>query len=390
LEDDGDIVEPDTYLPVVPMIAVNGSVGIGTGFSTNIPPHNPKEIVELLKGRISGTIESLSSRTLNPWWIGFRGAVERKEDKQWITRAVYEWQDASCSVKITELPVGVWTKDYKIFLDTMMQGEGPDAKTEEKVEKKTAGRKKKGDDESSVSEEKKRKVKPILKSFEDLYNDVDVNFVIYLDSDYYKKAKESPSEFEKLFHLTSSWKTTNMCCFDPNMNIVKYDTIGDILEQFYTYRIGAYEKRRQHQIGALKDELEELDAKLQFIKAIVEGKLKIMNEEDSAVLNGLRKLGLPPRSDRGAPDTLGAYEYLLRMRVDRIKKSSINEAETDVAEVKKRLIVLENTNAATIWKTELDAFLDVWNKTELKMLEMMTASSGEVKLSKKKVVRKQK
>jgi DNA topoisomerase-2 len=389
LEDDGDIVEPDTYLPVVPMIAINGSVGIGTGFSTNIPPHNPNEVVELLKGRISGTIESLSGRSLNPWWVGFRGAVERKEDKQWITRAVYEWQDVSCSVKITELPVGVWTKDYKAFLDTMIQGEGPDVKAEEKAEKKTAGRKKKGDDASSTSDEKKRKAKSILKSFEDLYNDVDVNFVIYLDSEYYKKAKENPADFEKLFHLTSSWKTTNMCCFDPNMNIVKYDTIGDILEQYYVNRLHAYEKRRQHQIGALKDELEELEAKLQFIKAIVEGQLKIMNEEDSAVLTGLRKLNLPPRSDRGAPDTLGAYEYLLRMRVDRIKKSSIAEAESDVLGVKKKLEVLETTNAATIWKTELDAFLEIWDKTQTGMLEMMTASN-EASSSKKSVVKKKK
>jgi DNA topoisomerase-2 len=385
LEDDGDVVEPETYLPVVPMIAINGSVGIGTGFSTDIPPHNPREVVGLLKNRVTGETDTLANKTLNPWWIGFKGAVEKKDDKMWITHGVYEWQDASCSVKITELPVGTWTKDYKAFLDTMIQGGGPDVKAEEKAVKKT----KKGDDASSASEERKRKAKSVLKSFDDLYNDVDVNFVLYLDSDYYKKAKENVGEFEKLFHLVTSWKTTNMCCFDPNMNIVKYDTIGDIMEKFYTYRLAGYNRRRAHQIAELKDIIEELEAKYQFIKAIVEGRLKIMNEEDSVVLGGLRALSLPPRSDRKAPDTLGAYEYLLRMRVDRIKKASIDDTASEVVAAKKRLAALEATTTEALWLKELDEFLEAWNVAEANMLQLMSASTEGLDVpKKKKIVRK--
>ena len=36
LEDDGDPVEPRYYVPIVPMVLVNGGKGIGTGFSTDI------------------------------------------------------------------------------------------------------------------------------------------------------------------------------------------------------------------------------------------------------------------------------------------------------------------------------------------------------------------
>jgi DNA topoisomerase-2 len=375
LEDDGDMVEPDTYYPVVPMLAINGSVGIGTGFSTDIPPHNPSQVVDLLKSRLAGG-DTLAGKTLDPWWIGFKGRVEKKDEKQWITRGVYEWNDANCSVKITELPVGVWTKDYKAFLDTMMQGDGPDVKAEEKAEKKAS--KKAKDDASTVSDERKRKARSVLKGFEDLYNDVDINFVLYLDAEYYKRAKLAPVDFEKLFRLTSSWKTTNMCCFDSNMNIVKYDTIGDIMEHFYTKRIELYEKRRQHQIAVLRDELEELEAKLAFVRAIVEGRLKILNEEDSVVLAGLKKLGLPPRSDREAPDSLGAYEYLLRMRIDKIKKTSVDASVKDVEMTKKRIDVLEATTAKAIWSQELDEFEDAWKKMEAKTLSILSASSGEM------------
>ena len=360
LIDDGDVVEPETYYPVVPLLAINGSVGIGTGFSTDIPPHNPGQVVDLLRNRLDGTCDSLKGKTLDPWWIGFRGRVQKKEAKQWLTYGIYEWNDAAKSVKVTELPVGTWTKDYKAFLDGMVQGVGTDSLE--------GG-------------------KPILKSFEDLYNDVDVNFTLYLEAPYYSSAKKNTEEFEKRFHLTTSWKTSNMCCFDTKLNIVKYDCVGDILEEFYTARHALYEVRRQHQVADLKDHLEELGAKWLFIRSIVDGTLKIMNQEDDVVLEGLKALNLPPRSDREAPNTLGAYEYLLRMRVDRIKKKAVIDAEEEVIIVKDKLSALEKTTASELWRVDLDEFVRVWSVAEKGMLSILSASK-EVIVKKKFIVKK--
>jgi DNA topoisomerase-2 len=361
LEDDGEIVEPESYYPIVPLLAINGSVGIGTGFSTDIPPHNPIEIVGLLKERLAGTKETLAGIVLNPWWIGFRGSVERKGDKQWLTRSLYTWHDSTSSVQITELPVGTWTKDYKSFLDGLVQAQGQDAKDDGK---------------------------PILKQFDDLYNDVDVNFTLYLEPSYYTKAKAAPEEFEKRFHLTTSWKTSNMCCFDPSMNIIKYDSIGDILEQFFIHRLVAYEKRRQHMIATLKDQIEELQAKRDFIKAVVEGRLKLMNQEDDDILGDLQDLELPPRSDRLNPGTLGAYEYLLRMRVDRLKKQSVLDAEKELQIASSELKRMEAILASELWQTELDEFMDSWSSTEKHMRAILSASKEGSVAPKKKVVRR--
>jgi DNA gyrase/topoisomerase IV subunit A len=226
-----------------------------------------------------------------------------------------------------------------------------------------------------------------LKHFDDLYNDVDVKFTLYLEAPYYAKAKGNPEEFEKRFHLTTSWKTTNMCCFDPHMNIVKYDTIGSILEQFYTHRLVAYEVRRQHQITVLKDSLEELDAKVLFIKAIVEEKLKLMNQEDADILADLQELGLPPRSDRLHPESLAAYEYLLRMRVDRLKKQSVLDAEKELVAVKTELKALESKLASELWLAELDEFTECWIRTEKHMLAILSASKEEP-IKKKTIIKR--
>ena len=50
LKDDENMsIEPEYYLPIIPMALVNGCIGIGTGFSTKIPNYNPLDIIHNLQ-----------------------------------------------------------------------------------------------------------------------------------------------------------------------------------------------------------------------------------------------------------------------------------------------------------------------------------------------------
>jgi DNA topoisomerase-2 len=110
--------------------------------------------------------------------------------------------------------------------------------------------------------------KPVLKTYDDLYNHVDVRFDLQLDSDYYDDAKENPAEFEKRFRLTSTWRTTNMVGFNNDMKIDRYNCVGDILEEFFTQRLQEYEERRSKEIERLRKEAIESDAKARFLRQI--------------------------------------------------------------------------------------------------------------------------
>jgi DNA topoisomerase-2 len=226
--------------------------------------------------------------------------------------------------------------------------------------------------------------KPILKSFDDLYNDLEVTFILYLESDYYDDAKRKIEEFEKKFKLTTSWKTSNMCCFDAQRHIVKYETIGDILETYYVERLELYNKRKAHQIGEMKDHIEELEAKAIFVKGIVNGTLRLLNQPDDVVLKSLKDHKLPPRSDREKPDSLDAYEYLLRLRIDRIKKSAVIEIENDLVATKAKLAELIKTTVGEIWAQELDEFSAAWHVHHEKVLNILYPDN------KSKVVKKTK
>ncbi|CAI2197266.1 9902_t:CDS:2, partial [Funneliformis geosporum] len=64
----GQLVEPKWYLPILPMILVNGSEGIGTGWRSYIPNYNPQEIVDNLK-RLINNEETVK---MHPWYRGFQ------------------------------------------------------------------------------------------------------------------------------------------------------------------------------------------------------------------------------------------------------------------------------------------------------------------------------
>jgi DNA topoisomerase-2 len=346
--DDGDIVEPEHYLPVIPMLLVNGSIGIGSGYSTTVYPHNPSDIVDCLRKRLRGDVSTLNDVVLDPWWIGYQGQVIRKGEKEWVTKGKYTFDNAKKTVTITELPVDMWIDNYKSMLQKMMNDD-------------TAGK------------------KNVLKDFDFTNGLNSVKIVLYLEADYHANAQKDLDEFEKRFDLISMHKGTNMCCFDPNMNLVKYNTAGEIMEVFFENRLVAYEERRKHLIKVVKDEIEEYTAKYKFVMGILDGTIKIMNQEDDVIVDSLVRSGIPPRSDRANPQNIGAYDYLLRMRVDRIKKSSVEEAKKDVETAQEKLKALENTTAVNMWLGELEEFLVVWEdhkQAMLTMIEGVGASSG--------------
>ena len=230
----------------MPLLAINGSVGIGTGYSTDIPPHKPDDVVSLIRHRLLGNIDTLEGRPLDPWWWGFKGKTVRTDENTWVTKGLYEFNDDKKTVTITELPVGTWTKDYKAFLDGLCETDDKkvkDAKKEAKKIEKGGSVISKGSKGTRASKDDEEPVG--IKGFDDLYNDIDVKFILYFNDDGYEAMKDDKEKFEKKFKLTSSWKTTNMTCFDTDFNIVKYKTVGDILEKFIDARLPLYDARRQ-------------------------------------------------------------------------------------------------------------------------------------------------
>jgi DNA topoisomerase-2 len=311
------------------MLAINGSEGIGTGYNTKIPAHKPEDVIALIRGRLTGQLDSLDGHALDPWWAGFKGHITRVDQQKWVTHGVYEIDEEKQQIHITELPVGLWTKHYKEDLDAMCASDEAMAKSG-------------------------------LRNFEENYNDIDVRFTLHVTDDIIDMAQRDPAKFEKQFGLTSSWNTTNMICFDEHMNIVRYDTVGDMIEAFFGVRYEAYEERKRVQLEQLEKERIEIDARRRFLQAILNDELTLIKQTDEKIVEQLQSLELPPLSDPEKVGQVEGYEYLLRMRIDRVKASAIADLEQQYAEHTAMAEELRSKSAADLWLADLDQFEAAW------------------------------
>jgi len=330
IDDDGEVVEPHYYQPTVPLLVINGAVGIGTGFSTNIPPHNPSDVLSLLRDRLSLRRNTLAGLILQPWWYGFTGTIHRTADCTWVTKGKSTWDDTKHTITVSELPVGTWTKDYKAYLDTLCTGD------------------------------KDKGIKPILESFDDLYNDTEVKFILYFDADTYFEMRTDAPAAEKMLQLNTTWHTTNMVCFSPEMKIKRYGTVGDMMEDYYQVRLKGYEDRKGLEMKRLERELQEYDAKARFLLALLEDRMDLRRKSDEDIVAALKAENLPALDGPEKPDAVDSYDYLLKMRMDRVKASAVNDARKTVELARTALESLKETSVETLWTRDLDVFESTW------------------------------
>jgi DNA topoisomerase-2 len=333
LDDDGLPVEPTYYAPIIPMILVNGSSGIGTGFSTDIPKYDVREVIANLERRIRG--EELVD--MAPNYCGFKGTIDKVNDTTFVARGGYKVTLSKNTVEILELPPGTWTRNYKEMLEKLI----PD----------TAGG---------------RNMKKCVKSIEDNYNDVDVYFKItfypgYLDKLTTRTTKLSKgSEYEvnnleKYLKLYQVINLTNIHGFDSQERLRKFSGWQEIFDEFYSTRLGVYDKRKKDQLRVMDGRLEVLSEKVRFIRAVVNKELNIMNAEDDELVERMGQDGMnfKPLDTAKENDPLAVWHYLLSMHVRTLTKKKMEELQREHDALVEERNTLRATSLEDIWLQEL-------------------------------------
>ncbi|KAL3140495.1 hypothetical protein ABBQ32_005081 [Trebouxia sp. C0010 RCD-2024] len=126
LSEEGQQIEPEWYLPILPVVLINGAEGIGTGWSTSIPNYNPKDLVDNMKRLLAGE----QPVEMQPWYRDFSGTImevpSKTAGKSYTLNGVVSQRDAT-TLEVTELPIRKWTQDYKEFLETLIKPEDKNA-----------------------------------------------------------------------------------------------------------------------------------------------------------------------------------------------------------------------------------------------------------------------
>ena len=292
LDDDGRTIEPEHYMPVIPMVLVNGTEGIGTGFSCYVPPFNPKDIKENITNFMNGR----ELKKMKPWFRGFRGRIFEDEAIGWVTEGV--WQVIGTTVKVTELPPGRWTQDYKEHLDSLMD-------------------------------------KKIITSFTNNSTTEDVDFLIqgYEGKDIVKDLK-----------LQKTVRCTNMHLFHPTKGICKYNTPEEILLDFMDLRVDYYTKRKAQLIESTKMRSNICSYRAQFVKKVVEGVIVVFRK---------KKRDLECEIGQTFPKVDGSYDYLLHIKTVDYTEERVKALMDESDKLGKELRLLEATSCFDMWKNDI-------------------------------------
>jgi DNA topoisomerase-2 len=338
------------------MVLVNGAEGIGTGFSTKIPPYNPSEIIKNIRNIMNGD----KFESMDPWWQGFEGVVSKIDD---FNYEIYgTWSIDDNKMTITELPVGQWTYNYKEFLEKMLEDVPLRGKPDDKKKKVV----------------KKEKENPFL-GYKDSNTDTRVHFELTFEDGYLDSVKD----IDKLYHLYKKYSITNMHLYGPEGHIKRYDSIESIMRDYYKVRLQLYQDRKLHQLSILEHQLTVISNKVRFILMVVEKKLEINNKKKTEIEEKLEKLKFP-RLGKNKDDTKISYDYLLSMPIYNLTMEKIEELKEMNDEKTTEYNTLNAMKPETIWSNELDILETKYDKWYKKHCEEIDNNLPKKKVKKSK------
>ena len=336
------IVEKEHYIPIIPMILVNGSQGIGTGSSCTVPSYNPLDLVKWIRKWIdSNRGKDVEFPILTPFWRGFKGTVELT-DKSVITNGIIQ-QTGSNKYEITELPIGRLNTSISKFRDF----------TDELLENK------------------------FIKDRKNYCTDNDVHFKITVDSESMMIPTISNMK------LKDSISLTNLTFFNREGKLVKYKNVYEIMNYFCEQRLQLYGIRIKGEINKLQDELKCVTNKIRYIDLIHKGEIDIKdNRDESLITKELMKLKFDKRikqtkkvvrkdyesdvesDDEDVENIEMTYDYLLDMKIRslNIKSESYKALLNKCEKLNEAIDTLKNTTLENMWLAELQEFETEYNK----------------------------
>ena len=221
--DDGKKIEPTVYSPIIPMVLINGADGIGTGWSTSIPNYHPMDIVKNLKRRMGrldeNDPEEKPFESMMPWFRGWKGVPEVAGPDRYKFNGIASRSDQNPNeVVITELPIRVWTDDFKAKLEKVISGvDGPSW----------------------------------IKDYKEFNDHSVVHFEIMVDEKHMSKVMDEG--LLERFKLNKQVATSNLVAFDSQGQIRKYEKVEDILEEYFVHRMSMYTDRKVYLTSSVRD-----------------------------------------------------------------------------------------------------------------------------------------
>ena len=271
--DEGKRIEPQWFLPIIPLVLIMGPKGIGTGYSTSFPQFNPKDVIgaiqDLLDERTDPSSASAKRMDLVPWYRNFKGSIHPVPDSdgEWFVDGIWSFVPPN-KIEITELPVQTWTTNYEEFLDKWV------ANQEQPRSKTTAAR------------------RPQLKYYtkHNYHNDIQVYLILEFENDdKFRQWIQNDEHVMKDLKIRTKLTSNNMHALSPMGRIVRFKSVHDLIHAFFKFRLPFYQQYRNYKLKLLRKEMLYYRERERFIRGILERTVTIQRKTNQEVWEELNR-----------------------------------------------------------------------------------------------------
>uniref|UniRef100_A0A665UQ85 DNA topoisomerase 2 n=1 Tax=Echeneis naucrates TaxID=173247 RepID=A0A665UQ85_ECHNA len=372
LYDDNQKVEPEWYIPIIPLVLVNGAEGIGTGWACKIPNYDPREIVN----NINRMLNHQDPLPMLPSYKNFKGVIHELGQNQYLVSGEVSVIDKN-TIEITELPVRTWTQAYKeSVLEPMLQGSD--------------------------------KTPALINDYKEYHTDTTVKFVVRMSEE--KLAQAEAAGLHKVFKLQSSLTCNSMVLFDHMGCLKRYDSVHDILREFFELRLHYYKLRKDWLQGSLGAEASKLSNQARFVLEKIEGKITIENKSKRELMRMLIQKGYESdpvvawskaqekaqeedyrdgnESDSSVDSGSSSgpnFNYILNMPLWCLTKEKVEDLLKQRDIKRGELNDLQRKSSEDLWKEDLAIFieeLDVSEQSLGKAIKLVKGKVGKPKVKK--------
>lgn len=301
-EFEGSTIEPKFFVPVVPLLLINGSEGVGTGFAQKILPRDPKDLRRAISTLLSGRNVR---QELVPYYEGFKGKIVAGDNpNSWEIFGTFKRKNTT-TILIDELPIGYSLASYLKVLKELEDAN-------------------------------------VIRDFKDLSEDD--NFLFEIKT---TRAFNSQSDKKILKDLKLIKKVTeNFTCIDENNKVVVFDNALDLLQAYFDIRLEYYGKRKEYLVAKTEEELSYLRSTELFIKEVVAGKIVVAKKSRVEIIKQLDSYDKIIKKE-------GSYQYLLRLPIYSLSREKIKELQEERKSKEEFLDYLTNMVESDLWREDL-------------------------------------
>lgn len=303
-------IEPRYLVPIFPVLFLNGSEGLSTGFSQSIYPRNPVEVIEYIKKKLAGTAKPRMQ--LLPWFKGHLGKVVKNEDTGVVESFGVITKNNMTSYTITEIPIGIEYQKYITILDKLCDN-GTIQDYTDKCDPKTDK----------------------------------ILFEIKTSREFTRK-HEAERKLLEAFKLVKGLPEVLTCITESN-KVKEYSCIQDILDDFIEIRLKYYNLRKQHILDVIQRNLDMLQSKWLFCEGIIKKTIHVANVKKDDIIKQLEKV-------KGIKQIDGSYDYLLHIPIYQVTKEKIEELKKQIEDLKAEQKKTEATSINDMWLADLAEF----------------------------------